>query len=254
MGSPRSSVARGFTLIELLVVISIIALLIAILLPALGAARATARQIACASNTRQIIIAITNRSVNHNGELVPLITAPPSDYGFNDWSGVLIEDQLIGSAEVFSCPEDDIQRSTAGLPLPADDYSIRSYGANDMRFNQAPLRAAGIRFPWPEYDLATATPVAGTTVERIDAIPSSIFLIGENYRFIEENIGPTNRGFVTIPEVESMFFFAANQHIGNGGNYGFADGHSAFSKFEEVDQFDPADPTQLLSGDPWRWR
>ena len=48
----------GFTLIELLVVIVIIALLVAILLPVLAKTREKARQAACASNLKQIGLAL----------------------------------------------------------------------------------------------------------------------------------------------------------------------------------------------------
>ena len=58
---------RAFTLIELLVVIAIIALLISLLLPALGAARESARQTKCASNLRQLGIASTTHAADHAG-------------------------------------------------------------------------------------------------------------------------------------------------------------------------------------------
>jgi prepilin-type processing-associated H-X9-DG protein len=57
-------------LIELLVVISVIALLIGLLLPALGAARGTARSAVCLSNQRQMAVALTGYALEHDGRLL----------------------------------------------------------------------------------------------------------------------------------------------------------------------------------------
>jgi len=65
------SVTHAFTLIELLVVISIVSLLISILLPALSAARESARIIQCASNLRQIGTTTYTYAADYDGYPAP---------------------------------------------------------------------------------------------------------------------------------------------------------------------------------------
>lgn len=63
----HQKIRNGFTLIELLVVIAIISILAAILFPVFARARETARAAACASNMKQIGLAIAQYRQDYDG-------------------------------------------------------------------------------------------------------------------------------------------------------------------------------------------
>ena len=89
---------RGFTLIELLVVIAIIAILAALLFPVFAQAREAARKTQCASNLRQIGVALNLYLGDFDdGFPVPYLSAPRTS-----WAGQI--QPYAKNWQVFRCP------------------------------------------------------------------------------------------------------------------------------------------------------
>src|SRR4051812_9011413 len=76
---PAARHQGAFTLIELLVVIAIISILAAILFPVFAQARESARQIQCASNMRQIGMAMRMYADDNDETWVPAFTLGQPD-------------------------------------------------------------------------------------------------------------------------------------------------------------------------------
>ncbi|MFI4860047.1 MAG: hypothetical protein ACIAXF_05125, partial [Phycisphaerales bacterium JB063] len=106
---------------ELLVVISIIALLIAILLPALGAARRSARSMQCLSQEKHMATGWHIQAAENKGQA---FSASQGTQGVN-WSMYLVNDFLNDEVEALICPR------VTGTPVKTDNTGTAETGAFD---------------------------------------------------------------------------------------------------------------------------
>lgn len=141
----RTSGRHAFTLVELLVVIGIIAVLVSLLLPALGAARRSARDVQCASNLRQITNAALMYANDWHGTLPRADseypnTVPLGGPRIEDWLKTTERylrpkvDPTVGyqTDPVFACPSFPGERRAEN----AVQYGMNRYldlGATDPR-------------------------------------------------------------------------------------------------------------------------
>ena len=102
---------RAFTLIELLVVVAIIGLLVSIAVPSLGRARASGKRAACASNLRQIGIALRTYLGPANDRLpyasyMPSVSPAPLDGPDPIYVADVLANDVGQQGRVFRCPND----------------------------------------------------------------------------------------------------------------------------------------------------
>ena len=185
--------SRGFTLIELLVVIAIIAILAAILFPVFARARAKARQTACLSNVKQISLALQMYAQDYD-ECYPVVNHLT---GY-DWWGPL--QTYVKNAQMFRCPA-----YKAGSGEPASDYSINGLFAHGSSM---------AIFDYPAEQIAIAIRKPGCA---------------------EAGYHPWPDDHATWDDLTQYTEFQDHiaTDIHNGGcNYGFADGHAKWLKWE----------------------
>jgi len=214
---------KAFTLIELLVVIAIIAILAAVLFPVFAKAREKARQASCASNEKQIGLAVIQYVQDYDE------TMPYNDF----WNGVAGVDTswktlmmpYLKSNEIWICPSN----TGSAIPDVRDGFGI-SYGANgyhgDHLYDTQPNGTANV-LPFPDWWAILPTQMPTTTLAGLNS-PSSLILVAESTAgWPDIGFGIPPACSVNPPTSPDQCFIPPGPFLGHAGrgNFLFCDGH-----------------------------
>ena len=135
MSKPRTPKPAGFTLIELLTVIAIIGILASILIPVVSKVRETARQAVCASNIRQLSVAIILFADDNDG-VMPTSSSTTQGHQDTDWIYWSRGDRELRNSpivpyiggtfdpSIYRCPSDERLKDPNNLPEYAYSYTM----------------------------------------------------------------------------------------------------------------------------------
>ena len=198
---------RIFTLIELLIVIAIIAILAAMLLPALNAARESARVTSCASKLKQIMLATTLYADDNKGY-------------FPDNTGWGYDAQI---AEHFAVRNDTMYEGRRGKHVKcpssnAPTAGTRSYSIIVSRWDGVNRGVCGRPFSQVTHPSTTISYCEHWTQTNIAGSPSS-----GTAAYIYADYSP-----------EAYGVYAKMHKRVNSSNYAFADGHVQFLAYRDT--------------------